>query len=432
MSLLLSLRKGLILPALVAVFPISVWSQIAAVPQSNEYVIAGSLAGDQARSSVSINQNGGYLVFEENSSQKNGMQIGGTRLNSAFTKISGFLVNKVTKGDQVKPQVQSLSNGEAIFVWQSYGLGNADIFARISKSDGTFATGDIRVNSDSRAKTSYAKDQQSEPVVCALNDGSALVVWQSLNQDGHMMGIYARKISANGTLGNEVLVNETTSYNQRSPAIATLANGSIIVVWVSELQRFQAQYGSSEDPLLGRDSIDIYGRLFDALGEASPEIGPLNSGNNICANPSVAALPNGGFTLAWSEKDSLSRSNSWEVMGRSFSGEGIATGADFKINTNTYGDQYCPKIAAVGNDCAVVWTSLGQDGSREGIYGRLLQGGTQPSGDEFRVNHSTASKQIFPAIAAVGPDRFLVTWSSFVAITGFDVFGRKYTINQQQ
>src|SRR5688500_16415260 len=114
MSLLLSLRKGLILPALVAVFPISVWSQIAAVPQSNEYVIAGSLAGDQARSSVSINQNGGYLVFEENSSQKNGMQIGGTRLNSAFTKISGFPVNKVTKGDQVKPQVQSLSNGEAI------------------------------------------------------------------------------------------------------------------------------------------------------------------------------------------------------------------------------------------------------------------------------------------------------------------------------
>jgi hypothetical protein len=158
----------------------------------------------------------------------------------------------------------------------------------------------------------------------------------------------------------------------------------------------------------------------------------LNSGNNLCANPSVAPLSNGGFTAVWSEKDSLSRSNSWEIMGRSFTGDGVAAGADFKINTNTYGDQYCPKIAAVGENCAVVWTSLGQDGSREGVFGRLLEGGAEPSGAEFQVNNATASRQIFPAIAANGPNSFLVTWSSFVAINGCDLFGRKYTVNQQQ
>lgn len=427
MSLLLSLCKRLIFPAFLAIFPLSVWSQIAAAPQANEYRISGSMAGDQIRSGLSVTAEGGYLVYEENSSRKNGQQIGAVRLNSVFTKASSFSVNKVTIGDQMKPQVQLLNNGDALFVWQSYGLGNADIFARILKSSGAFSPTDIRVNSDSRKRGSYSKDQQSEPVVCALNDGGALIVWQSLNQDGHMMGIYARKISSSGVLSDEFLVNETTSFNQRSPAVATLANGDIVIVWVSEMQRFGS--AGSLDQVV---SVDLYGKRFDASGNSTGELGPFNSGNNVCANPSVAPLSDGGFTVVWSEKDSLSRSNSWEIMGRSFSGEGAATGADFKINTNTYGDQYCPRIAAVGSHCAVVWTSLGQDGSREGIFGRLLQNGTQPSGAEFPVNTTTPSKQIFPAVGGIGPDEFLVTWSSFVAVTGCDVFGRKFTINQQQ
>jgi hypothetical protein len=134
----------------------------------------------------------------------------------------------------------------------------------------------------------------------------------------------------------------------------------------------------------------------------------------------------------WSEKDSESRSNSWEILGRSFSADGTANGADFKINTNTYGDQYRPKIAAIGNDCVVVWTSLGQDGSWEGVFGRSLQGGTTPFGNEFRANNTTISKQIYPAIASNGANQFLVSWSSFVGGgTGFDLFSRKYILNQQ-
>jgi len=427
MSLLLCVRKRLVLPAMLVAFPLFVEGQSVIVPQGNEYPIADALVGDQVYPNFSLNQNGGYLVWEGNGSVKSGTEIKAAHLNSSLLKISSFPVNKIVKGDQVRPQVQMLNNGNTIFVWQSYGLGNADIYARILKPDDLFATADIRVNSVIKGKGSPSSDQQSVPVVAALNDGGAMVVWQSLGQDGSMKGIYARKISASGpTTNTEFLVNQTTRYNQRDPAIATLTSGNIVIAWVSEFQRFGNPSG-----ITSGNSIDAYARIFDEAGNPVSGELLLNSGNNLCANPSVAALPSGGFTVAWSEKDLLSRSNSWDVIGRSFSPDGIAVGGDFKINTFTYGDQFRPKIAAVGNDCVVVWTSLGQDGSREGVFGRLLAAGTQPTGDEFRANNTAVSQQIHPTIAATGASSFIVGWSSFVRTTGFDLFARKYSINQQ-
>ncbi len=415
MPFLLSVRERLVLPAIFLAFPLFVSAQNVAMPQGNEYAITGALVGDQGHSSIALNQNGGYLVWEDNAVDKVGSGIGCVRLNSAFTKLSSFTVNKIAKGDQRKPQVQLLANGDAIFVWQGNGLGTADIYVRILKSDGTFLTSDVRINS-------YIKDQQSEPVVAALPDGGALVAWQSYGQDGSMMGIYARKISATGSMAPmEFQVNQAVAFNQRTPAIATLKNGNVVITWISEQERFMSSTASV-------GSVDVYARLFDASANAFSDEILVNSGNNICANPSMAPLSNGGFTVAWSEKDSQNRSNSWEIVGRSFSADGVAAGADFKINTNTYGDQYRPRIATIGNDCVVVWTSLGQDGSWEGVFGRLLQGGTEPSGSEFRANNTVVSRQIYPAIGANGAGQFLVSWSSFMAVTGFDLFGRKYTL----
>jgi hypothetical protein len=77
----------------------------------------------------------------------------------------------------------------------------------------------------------------------------------------------------------------------------------------------------------------------------------------------------------------------------------------------------------------VVWTSLGQDGSQEGIYGRFLDAnGAIPSDSyEFRVNTTTISKQIHPVVASDGGSRFLAAWSSFTgARSGLDLFAQRY------
>jgi hypothetical protein len=121
--------------------------------------------------------------------------------------------------------------------------------------------------------------------------------------------------------------------------------------------------------------------------------------------------------------------NGWDIWGRAFSASGSPEGAAFRINTHLYGDQYGPKIAAGPSGSLVVWTSLGQDGSREGVFGRFLAGGTQASGAEFQVNTTWISQQMHPAVAWNGVDHFLVVWTSFVGASGFDLYGQAYIMN---
>ena len=90
-----------------------------------------------------------------------------------------------------------------------------------------------------------------------------------------------------------------------------------------------------------------------------------------------------------------------------------------RVNQMVFGDQYAPRIARQGSDLLMVWTSIGQDGSAEGIYGRFMDWNGAPTDAEFLVNSSTASFQKEPAVAAGPGNRFLVAWSSYVG--GFDV-----------
>jgi hypothetical protein len=73
---------------------------------------------------------------------------------------------------------------------------------------------------------------------------------------------------------------------------------------------------------------------------------------------------------------------------------------------------------------------MGQDGSFEGVYGRLLSAGLL-AGPEFRVNTRTISKQFQPAIASDGAERFVSVWSSFVSLpSGFDLIAQQFLTTQ--
>jgi hypothetical protein len=79
----------------------------------------------------------------------------------------------------------------------------------------------------------------------------------------------------------------------------------------------------------------------------------------------------------------------------------------------------------------VIWTSLGQDGSWEGVYGQVLTANGQHVGNEFLVNTSTPSRQIFPAVAGDGAGRFLTAWSSFVGGNGsFELLAQRFATAQ--
>ncbi len=87
----------------------------------------------------------------------------------------------------------------------------------------------------------------------------------------------------------------------------------------------------------------------------------------------------------------------------------------------------CRGSVRLASDYLVVWTSLGQDGSREGVFGQFLHGNGALVGGEFRVNTTTVNSQMEPAVASDGASQFLVAWTSFTGLQyGFDLYAQRY------
>ncbi len=409
-NLMLSLSSAgqrLLVLGLILAIPMMASAQRAISPQAGEYSLAGALPGDQIVPHLSINASGGFLVWEDNATDGDRAGISARRLaNNLSGSLAPFRVNEHVAGDQKNPQAALLPDGGAVFVWQSSEKENDRIYARVLKANGTFAGSDITLaNSTGRL---------FNPVAAALADGSVVVLWSDGGRDGNFQGLFAQRLSATGQkLGSDFHVNQFTPGNQRTPALAPLANGGFVVVWISELQR-------------GALTVDAYARLFDAAGQPAGDEFRVGLADRLCANPAVSGSPDGGFTVVWAEYNGVASPDGWDILTRAFGADGAARRPPTRVNTFTARDQYSPRISTIGTDHLVVWISMGQDGSREGIYGQAINESGELAGEEFRVNTTTASQQLYPALSSDREGRFLVAWSGFTYGTSFDVFGQRY------
>ncbi len=388
------------------------------VAQADEYSASGALFGDQVEAAVAVSPSGGLLVWQDNFTDGDGSGISARRLDSTFSGVlSSFRVNVNGAGNQSRPEVAMLSGGGAVVVWEGIAGGSEDVFARFfvpSNNNLVAVTGDVPVNS-------YTPEPQEDPVVAALDNDESVVVWSSYNQTpGNMKDVYFQRFSGTGQkLGGEVRVNQTLTLNQRTPDVVRLQDGRFAVAWISE----SAYLAGGTNQLY---AVDVMARIYDSAGVPQTNQFKISSTTNACANPKLAANADGGFLVTWSQKDTLTRDNSWDILARSFSASAEG-GTERMLNSYRYGDQFGPKPASLGSDYFVIWTSLRQDGSHEGVFGRFLKPNGLPDGDEFQVNTTSVNKQILPDLASDGGTRFLAVWSGFTGVSGgFDVFGQRY------
>jgi hypothetical protein len=397
-----------------------------------EYAIVGSLPGDQVWPDVAVNAGGGFAVWQDNATDGSGWGVSATRLDSTFSAIpnwSDVRVNVTGTNDQENARVALLKNGGAVFVWQGGVEGYQHIYARFLTATNTWlTTTDVVVSMPTN-------NFQINPAVAVLNNSNVVVVWSSYDEAGSnsLQDVYCKILTQTGqTVSNEFLVNQFTPYNQRTPAIAALANGGFVITWVSEQEQTAYNLAGIDNvngtspAQIGSASVDIYARLYNSNAVASAGEFLVDTGSNPCANPAVAAGTNGGFMIAWGAKDLVVQNNSWDIYARSFSSAG-AGGTVLRVNTHLYGDQYAPRISCIGNDDLVVWTSLGQDGSREGVFGQFLNGNGTLVGGEFRVNTTTAGPQMQPAVTSDGVGQFLAVWTSYTGSPyNFDLYAQRY------
>lgn len=140
----------------------------------------------------------------------------------------------------------------------------------------------------------------------------------------------------------------------------------------------------------------------------------------------IAVRPD-GFVVTW---ESLGQDGSDDgVFFRLIDTNGMPVGDDFQVNTTTVGAQGDPDVATRSDGSfIIVWDSSGgQDGAGRGVFGRLFDSSGVPVSGEIAINQDTLGDQNDGVVAVQQDGSFIVVWESGVGdAAGYDIVGRLF------
>ena len=309
--------------------------------------------------------------------------IAGSRAALSHGEEHDTLVNSQTDYKQSLPDVAAGPNGEIVVAWQSLLQDGSSwgVFAQRYDASGAKLGDEIQVNT-------RAKYSQRDAAVAVADDGSFVVVWNSLLQDKYGWGVYGQQFDSNGApVGEEFLVNETTKGPQNHPDVAVLEGGDFIVTW--------------EGRGVG-DYNGIFMRRFSGEGNSGEiQVNQTRSGDQ--SRPTISAIPGGDFVVAWQGKGS---GDLYGVFMRRFSSDGDSD--EIRVNDFKSGLQLLPDIdAGPDGEFVVAWKQ--HDGRSFGVYAKQFAADGS-AGEQFLVNQTVKGVQKAPAVAYLSDGRFSVSW----------------------
>ncbi|NBT74275.1 MAG: hypothetical protein EBT14_08870, partial [Betaproteobacteria bacterium] len=176
----------------------------------------------------------------------------------------------------------------------------------------------------------------------------------------------------------------------------------------------------------------VYVRQYGGDGVALGGETRVNQQDGTHDEPSVAALADGGYVVVW---QTFSIDNDgWGVAGQRFDSDGGRVGSVFQANTTTRNSQYNAVAAGLENGgFAVVWSS--QPNSDQNIDGQVFDANGVAVGEEFRVNEVASNHQGRPAIVGLAGGGFAVAWEdegldnngTAIGLRFFDELGQAQT-----
>ncbi|MBL0371022.1 hypothetical protein JJB09_03185 [Rhizobium sp. KVB221] len=289
----------------------------------------------------------------------------------------GTPVNTYYTGRQSDSSIAALSDGGWVITWTSDAQDGdgGGIYQQRYTSAGAKSGAENRVNT-------VTAGGQTNSAVTELSGGGWVVTWTSSGQDGS--GIYAQIYGSNGAkIGGERLINATTAGDQTEQAVTRLANGGFLVTWTSPDQ----------------DGSGIYGRIYDASGSPVGGEFPVNTskvGNQYDSD--VTQLAGGGFVVTWTDdikpgSTTPSTDGYWAgVFAQVFNADGSKNGSEIQVNVTTADNQWEPSVAALDDGGWVVaWRAKGNGGYD--IYQRVFHvTNDAPTGTDKTIAFANSSQ----------------------------------------
>lgn len=256
-------------------FDIRGWLALAG-GESTEFVINTTTAFDQSQPAVIALADGTYVVSWTGRDGEDDSKGVFARRIGADGEMLGeeFRVNVGTEGDQTQSSMVALANGGFVVAWTGVDTSLTGVYVQRYDAGGEPVGKAVLVN------TSETNDQR-DPALAALPDGGFVVTWTSWGTTDSTLDIYAQRFGSDGLqLGEPVLVNTVTVYEQTTPDIAVLADGSVVVTWQSNnedgsgysihAQRFEPMapnFIEGGDPVVIAPAAKVSDVELDALNE---------------------------------------------------------------------------------------------------------------------------------------------------------------------
>jgi Ca2+-binding RTX toxin-like protein len=308
-----------------------------------------------------------------------------------------FVVNTTTTGFQGNPSITGLADGKFVAVWvDTDNIGGFEtITAQQYSADGSKFGGEFIVNGNQVSDA-------TEPTVTALEDGRYVVAWTNTSAvdagDGSGASVKARIFNADGSsAGNEFFINQVTQLEQVDVSISALADGGFAASWTHDF---------------GSNDFDIRGRVFNADG--TPRADEFVIDNSLLPEfeSSTTGLAGGGFVTVWTDFGGGGETDGSgsHIRAQIFDAAGNKLGIEFVVNSATLGDQFEPTVTALTNGgFAVAWTRDFDDNDTDAII-RIFGANGTPQGSDFFVDGDFNTDEGKVSMTALADGNLFVTW----------------------
>ena len=194
-------------------------------------------------------------------------------------------------------------------------------------------------------------------------------------------------------------VNTFTLGDQLQPSVTTLNNGEVVITW-SSLNQDGGGWG-------------IYGQILAPDGTpigSEIHVSTTDPGNQLTS--SVVKMADGGFLVTWASDGNTSQdSDSFGIFGQRFDAAGDKLGGEFLLNTGTAGIEDQPMVTSLsGGGFVVGWNAPDSDG--RGVFAQVFDANSQPVGNQFELNTTTALDQDNVSLAGLQNGGFIAVWQS--------------------
>lgn len=346
-----------------------------------------------------------------------------------------FMINSVTEGNQRWPSIAAFSNGEFAVVWTNEGQVAARRFDAATNPLGP----EFQVNST-------AACFPPTPHLAAAPDGSLLIGWCAVNDDG-VRFIHGRRITANAPEGPEFTIAEDP---YTGPNLASVGHNQFVVAWTGYYRGYArliepgepgpvftlADRGDQYDvAAAGNDdgsfrvvwydgSLSLQGRSFRG-SEPSGEVFDVSRVfSTRHQGPVICSQPSSNFVVSWA---TYGTEGSAPVSYRRFDAGGLPLGAPQLVTPEEPNPrQAAPALTCgPGSDFTVLWHEISTIATDTKLRGRAFRGPLPPS--DFSIGLREASGAGPAAIQRLADGDLLVVWPDCGLSTGCDLFGQRLT-----